>query len=140
MHGWWWPGRQTVVVLPCLVLAVAWWAAQVPAVRPAVGLAGVLGAVTWLWLVVDALRHRLTLIVDFETTGNPLYRAWRSVLPDFRHPAADDWLLLGVWLGALALTALVAAVAAGGRPAGESDRSTEITRSMTRRRQSHAAT
>ena len=25
MHGWWWPGRQTVVVLPCVVLATAWW-------------------------------------------------------------------------------------------------------------------
>ena len=28
MHGWWWPGRQTVVVLPFAVLAVAWWAGR----------------------------------------------------------------------------------------------------------------
>ena len=34
MHGWWWPGRQVVVVVPCLVLAVAWWAGRVRAVRP----------------------------------------------------------------------------------------------------------
>ena len=27
MHGYWWPGRQVVVVLPALVLAVAWWLA-----------------------------------------------------------------------------------------------------------------
>lgn len=28
MHGWWWPGRQTVVVLPCLVLAMCWWVGE----------------------------------------------------------------------------------------------------------------
>ena len=26
MQGWWWPGRQLVVVLPCAVVCIAWWA------------------------------------------------------------------------------------------------------------------
>ena len=55
MHGWWWPGRQVVVVVPCLVLAVAWWVARARAARwlrgggrgvrgPGLGLAGGRGA------------------------------------------------------------------------------------------------
>ncbi len=38
---------------------------------------GVLGMVLWGWLVVEVLQERLTLIIDFEATRNPLYRAWR---------------------------------------------------------------
>jgi hypothetical protein len=30
MHGYWWPGRQVVVVLPCAVLALLSWAARAP--------------------------------------------------------------------------------------------------------------
>lgn len=146
MHGWWWPGRQTVVVIPCLVLAVAWWAGQVRSVRPAVWVAGALGAATWLWLVVEARRERLTLIVDFETTSNPLYRAWRSVLPDYRHPGADDWLLQAVWLAGLAL---MAAVALRRRPPPTSMSPVPVTSvtdvsasdaSVTDRRESHVGT
>jgi hypothetical protein len=109
MHGWWWPGRQVVVVVPCLVLAVAWWAGRVRAARPAVMLAGVVGAVSWLWLVAEVLAKRLTLVVDFEATSNPLYRAWRLLLPDYRHPDLGDWLLQAVWLVALGAAALAAA-------------------------------
>ncbi len=29
MHGWSWPGRQVVVILPVVVLAVAWWAGRI---------------------------------------------------------------------------------------------------------------
>jgi hypothetical protein len=108
MHGWWWPGRQVVVVTPCLALAVAWWAGRVRAVRPLVAAAGALGALTWAWLVVEVLRHQRTLIVDFEQTGNPWYRLWRAVLPDYRHPGLDDWLLSALWLVLLAAAAVVA--------------------------------
>ena len=44
MQGWWFPGRQVVVVLPCVVLAVAWWAAQVPSRVTYVAAAGAFGA------------------------------------------------------------------------------------------------
>ena len=108
MHGWWWPGRQLVVVVPCLVLAVAWWAGRAPGVRPWVAGAGALGALLWGWLVVEVLQRRRTLIVDFESTVDPLYRAWRAVLPDFRTPTAADWLLTAGWLVALAAAAVAA--------------------------------
>jgi hypothetical protein len=108
MHGWWWPGRQTVVVLPGVVLAVAWWVGRAPARRLwLVAVSGVFGAVSWLWVVAEVLRRQRTLIVDFEATGNPLYRAWRSVLPDYHHPGLDDWLLQAVWLVVLGAVALV---------------------------------
>src|SRR5690606_16295828 len=88
MHGWWWPGRQVVVVVPCLVLAVAWWAGRVRAVRPVVAMCGAVGAWTWAWLVVEVLDGRRTLVVDFESTANPLYRLLRALLPDYRSPGA----------------------------------------------------
>lgn len=109
MHGWWWPGRQVVVVVPAVVLAVAWWAGQTRAVRPAVVVAGLLAAVSWLWLVAEVLARRLTLVVDFEATSNPLYRAWRLLLPDYRHPDTGDWLLHAAWLVVLGAAALAAA-------------------------------
>lgn len=105
MHGWWWPGRQVVVVVPCLVLAVAWWAGRAPAVRPWVAVAGVIGAVNWAWLVAEVLDRRRTLIVDFEMTSGPLYRAVRAVLPDYRSAGPADWVLQAVWLAALGVVA-----------------------------------
>jgi hypothetical protein len=162
MHGWWWPGRQTVVVLPCLILAVAWWVDQsrgtveapiepapVPrpisrasgagleAIEPAPGgrrrwrlpgagsstrpgvlllaVAGVVGAVGWVWVVVEAWRERLTLIVDFDTTSNPLYRGWRLLLPEYRHPDLGDWLLQAGWLVVLGVVAVLAWRSVGSR-------------------------
>jgi hypothetical protein len=67
------------------------------------------GALEWGWLVVEVLRRRRTLIVDFEATADPLYRAWRTVLPDGRSPSLRDGVLLVGWLGALAVGALLAA-------------------------------
>jgi hypothetical protein len=108
MHGWWWPGRQVVVVVPCLVLAVAWWAGRVQAVRPWLAVAGVIGALNWGWLVVEVLDRRRTLIVDFESTANPVYKAMRAMLPDYRSPGLDDWMRQAVWLAALALVSALA--------------------------------
>jgi hypothetical protein len=112
MHGWWWPGRQTVVVLPCVVLAVAWWVGRVaPRVVGAVAALGALGVVLWGWLVLEVRDLRLRLIVDFEATRDPLYRAWRNVLPDLRQ---GDELLLALWIVALAALAAWGWASAGG--------------------------
>jgi hypothetical protein len=113
MHGWWWPGRQVVVVVPCLVLAVAWWVEGAARwVGRAVSGLGLVAMALWAWLVLEVLDGRRTLIVDFEQTSNPLYRAWRAVLPDYRDPTPTTWLLQSAWLvvlGALALWAWRAA-------------------------------
>jgi hypothetical protein len=72
MHGWWWPGRQVVVVVPCLVLATAWWARRLRAV---VAL-GAVGVLSWAWLLAEVLGGRLRLVIDFDQTTFPLFRAW----------------------------------------------------------------
>jgi hypothetical protein len=108
MHGWWWPGRQVVVVVPCLVLAVACWAARSRLASTLVAATAAFGVLAWTWLVAEVLTHRRTLIVDFEQTANPWYRAWRAVLPDYRHPSVDDWLLQAVWLTVLAVAVVAA--------------------------------
>ena len=126
MHGWWWPGRQTVVVLPCIVLVTCWWVQElVPRQRRrvvgAIAGLGVLGVVLWGWLVVEVLRERLTLIIDFEATRNPLYRAWRLVLPDLRHETALSPVLLTLWIVALAGLAWWGWRTAGDSAGGDED-------------------
>jgi len=102
MHGWWWPGRQVVVVLPCAVLAVAWWAARHAAVRSVLAAGVFVGAGIAAWSAVEVLLGHHTLIVDFDATANPLVRAWRALLPDGRAtPAGTDGLRL-LWYVVLA--------------------------------------
>lgn len=103
MHGWWWPGRQLVVVLPLGVLAIAWWAGRSRRALRAVVAVGALGVATHAWFLVEAYRRPLTWVVRFHETNNPWYRAWRLALPDFWHESATTWLLAVPW--ALALVA-----------------------------------
>jgi hypothetical protein len=77
-------------------------------VRPWLAVAGVVGALNWGWLVVEVLDRRRTLIVDFESTANPVYGALRALLPDYRSPGLDDWVRQALWLAALALAAALA--------------------------------
>jgi hypothetical protein len=105
MHGWWWPGRQVVVVAPLVVLAVAWWVANVPRVLPLIVVLGLAGLVLWGWLVGEVLAGDLRLVIDFEATADPVARAWRIVLPELRSPTAGDWLRYAAWAAAFALAA-----------------------------------
>jgi hypothetical protein len=110
MHGWWWPGRQLVVVLPLAVVAVAVTADHIVLVRRLVAAGAVVGVVTWLWSTIEAITRRRTLVVDFAETGNPWVRLARLVLPDGRSPTATDSLLLAGWTlatGLLVWSALV---------------------------------
>ena len=111
MHGYWWPGRQLVVVLPLAVLAVLTWATTRwrALVAAAVAAPGVLA---YAWLVVDGRAERLTWVTRFEQVGDPVYRALRVALPDYRDLDAGQWARHGVWL------AVVLALAAAGWRAG----------------------
>lgn len=124
MQGWWWPGRQTVVVLPLAVLAVAWWlsraldgALAMPAlqVRRLVGAAiglGAAGVVAFGFLVIESATGRLTWVIDPARTLDPVVRALRPLLPDLRRGGA------GTTLGQLAWSAgLVVLVVIGWRSA-----------------------
>lgn len=106
MHGWWWPGRQVVVVLPLAVMAIAWWAATWAPARVMVlgGLA--LGAMTYLWMLVEGVRGPLNLVVDFESTTAPVVRLLRPLLPDLRLEPAGTDLLLGLWTVVLTVLAV----------------------------------
>jgi hypothetical protein len=124
MHDWSWPGRQVVVVLPLAVVATAWWIDRVPAGRRLlVGLTAV-GLLFWAWLLVEVVvgRTGVSLVVDLEGTADPLYRAWRVVLPDYRNPTALTPVLGVMW------TVLLIAVAALGarsvRPPPRADATT----------------
>ena len=106
MHGWWWPGRQLVVVLPCAALTLAWWAGRSRLRTAVVEGAGGFGVLTYLWVVAEGLGGRLTWAVDFYETGNPLYRAWSALLPDYLDPSGPTWALHGAWILAAAAAAV----------------------------------
>lgn len=119
MHGWWWPGRQVVVVVPALVLAVAWWLPQAGA-RARAGFVAVAaaGVATWAWLLTEVVTERLRLIIDFDRTTNPLYRLWRAALPDERSLAGTNLALHAAW------TIVIVVLAGAGwrwRPGAEPD-------------------
>jgi hypothetical protein len=65
-------------------------------------------------LLVEVLQERLTLIVDFEQTRDPLARAWRALLPDYRARDAGTWIRQAGWLLVLAWIARVGWRSAGG--------------------------
>ncbi len=97
MHGWWWPGRQIVPLLPLVVVSVAVLVERLRTLLwPVFGL-GLVGLFNWTWVAVEASTGRRALIVDHENTANPLYRAWKLVLPDHRIDGVGDQALTAVW-------------------------------------------
>jgi hypothetical protein len=106
MQGWWWPGRQTVVVLPLAVVAVAWWAERLGVVGRRVLLAlGLLGVAAYVFLVVGVLGGHHTLIVDFDRTLDPFVRVARAAVPNGLVQDAGTWWGLAAWAGALTVLA-----------------------------------
>jgi hypothetical protein len=97
MHGWWWPGRQLVVVLPLAVITVAIAVEVSSALRVLFVIAAAVGFVTWVWITIEAISRRRVLVVDFDRTGNPWVQLLRPLLPDGRTPTAADSALLFVW-------------------------------------------
>ena len=114
MHGWWWPGRQVVVILPALALLLMAWIDRVRGRRALLLGMGAAGVAAFLVLAAEASTGRLALIVDFTSTANPLYRAWRLLLPDYLNPAPPTWLLHGLWTAAFAALAALGWRSRGG--------------------------
>ena len=108
MHGWWFPGRQIVVVLPLLAVAISHWAATHRMVAISVWTLGAAGLVTTGWLLVDGLGERLTLIVDFARTASPPFRLLRVALPNYLDMTMRTWSLHTAWLAVVALLATIA--------------------------------
>ena len=117
MQGWWFPGRQLVVVLPLAVLAIAWWAREGARRLTAVLALGAVGVIAQAWIVVEGLTGRITWVVSLQDTADPLYRAWAVVLPDYLHVDASTWALHWLWAALGLGAAVVAYRAERGAPA-----------------------
>ena len=103
MQGWWVPGRQVVVILPLAVVAVCWWVSTSPrrgALLASLGGLGALGVAAWIRLAMEASTGRLTLVVDFFETGDPVLAVWRSLLPAYLRMDPAQWLRHGLWMAA----------------------------------------
>jgi hypothetical protein len=110
MQGWWWPGRQTVIVVPLGVVAIAWWAERLgPVGRRVLLVAGVLGVAAYVFLLVGVLGGHHTLIVDFDRTLDPFVRVARTILPDGSVQHAATWWGVAAWAALLGVVALWAA-------------------------------
>ena len=108
MQGWWFPGRQLVVVLPAAVLAIAWWARRGGGRLAVAAALGAVGVLAQAWVSAEGALGRLAWVVDLQSTSNPLYRAWTAVLPDYLTENAVTWPLHWAWAAALAAVAVVA--------------------------------
>jgi len=102
MQGWWWPGRQVVVVLPCAALLIAWWAQRSRGRVAILCASGLVGVSAFGWIVWDGLSGRVTWVVDFFDTSYPLYRAWSHLLPDYLDANWSTWALHAAWLAVCA--------------------------------------
>lgn len=108
MHGWWWPGRQTVVVLPLAVLAVlSWLARSGTALRVVAAVLGLAGVSTYLALLIDGWNGEIVWVNGYTHVDAPVYQVLRPLLPAFR-----DYPGHLVWAALLGLGATVAGRAA----------------------------
>lgn len=114
MHGWWWPGRHALVVLPLAVIAISCWAGSSRWVLLAAAAAALAGVWNYVWTAVEGLRGDITWAVRFFDTTNPLYRLYAGVFPDYTERGSSRWVLHAAWVAVLA--AATAWAAARRRP------------------------
>lgn len=107
MHGFWWPGRQLVVVLPLALLIVLWWLDRAtPGIRAAAAVAGASGVVAYGWLLADGYAGRIAWASEFTATSYPVYRLVEPLLlPDYRSGFIGSPLPLMGWLAVFGLLA-----------------------------------
>ena len=97
MHGWWWPGRQTVAVLPLAVIAIAIAIDNFKKFLFPTVFATVVGSIGWIWIAVEAQTGRRALIVDFEDTSWPWYKIWSKIFPDYHNMPANTMWIAAIW-------------------------------------------
>jgi hypothetical protein len=125
MHGFWWPGRQVVVVLPLAALATLWWIGRmVPRLQPVALVLAVAGVVHLAALLIDGWSGEVTWVVSFEAVDDPLYQLLRPLLPDYRAQGHGFWALHIVWV-VVVLVLLVVGARSARRPALAEDRPNE---------------
>lgn len=125
MHGWWFPGRQVVVVLPLAVLAILAWSTGSPNRRRIVWISGLVGLLAQAFLVAEGWAHRLTWAVDPQSSIDPVLRLLRLATPDLRRMSPADRAGLVGWAVLLVVVAAATALSVrrtdrtpGDRPTG----------------------
>jgi len=119
MHGFWWPGRQVVIVLPLLVLAILWWLSEVAGRRLRVvsAVLGITGPMLYVSLLLEGWAREITWVSGFQTVDNPIYAAMRGVLPNYRAQGPYFWPQHVALICVLAVLAIAAWRQAAPRPA-----------------------
>lgn len=113
MQGWWFPGRQMVVVLPLAVLAVAKLANEFRAALVLVLAGGIAGVVNYLTLVNESSNGERTMIVDHWEVQSAPYRAIYRLMPDGLSSGTDPIVGLAIW-GVLLVVSMMAGARLGG--------------------------
>ncbi|MFP3881265.1 MAG: hypothetical protein ACLFWH_02975 [Actinomycetota bacterium] len=136
MHGWWFPGRQLIVILPMAVLLIAAWVHESRRRLPVLAVVGTLGLVAFGFLVIEGLANQLTWVVDFGTTANPIYQTLAVFLPDYLASTTATWVLHGSWVAFVVALGWLGWRSGGGFRRGEprtpeSDRAREKERVLT---------
>lgn len=102
MHGFWWPGRHVLVVVPLAVLVILVWVSRSGvAVRAIAGALAAAGVAVHLGLLVDGYTGAFTWVLGFAQVSG----LSRSTLPDYR---GEFWVLHLIWCVLLAVLALAA--------------------------------
>ncbi|MGH8777374.1 MAG: hypothetical protein ACRDWI_20305 [Jiangellaceae bacterium] len=110
MHGYWWPGRQVVVVLPLAALVVLWWLGRVVPRLQALGAAlAAFGLVHLGALLLDGWAREITWVVGFEAVDDPVHQALRPLFPDYRAQGPGFWPLHIGWVAAVLVLLVVGA-------------------------------
>lgn len=114
MHGYWWPGRQLVHVLPLAVVLIARLVdGHRRLVAPFVA-ASLVALVGWVWLVVESVVGDVTVVADFFDTTFPIRAVFEMALPDHRRMGVSDVVLTAIWSAALVGAAAASLVTATG--------------------------
>ncbi|GAA0623382.1 hypothetical protein GCM10009547_28060 [Sporichthya brevicatena] len=110
MSGFWSPGRQIVVILPLLVLVIAWWlSTSPPAVLVGAAALGFVGLFSMAAFLSDGWDRRITWVFAFDKVDNPLYDGWKVFLPPYQEGSgAEVWVRHGIWLAVIAAVAAAA--------------------------------
>ena len=108
MHGYWFPGRQVVVVLPAAVLLLLLAARDTAWLRRTLPIVGLVGLWSYGWLVAAGHAAAITWVVDFFAVADPWYRGWSRLLPAYTSPSTGTWVRHALWVAAAVGAALLA--------------------------------
>lgn len=100
MHGYWWPGRQVVVVLPLALLIILCWIARAGrSVRALTAALGASGVFTYGCLLLDGYTGEVHWVNGFQQADAPAYHSLHPWLAYYGTTTSNViWAVLSVAL------------------------------------------